>query len=404
MLSNGEILQYIITFIILYFIIWFATIKLLYPFWNLQPVLHTYDFVRHIYFIFGGEPFIIWKKNILLSNKFINTIDVKTLLYNKTDETQKKEIITLLRRKYIDSPNVLFNIDELWLDNLVGIGHNQLSFISFTANKKGCCVSYPILISRPNNQTLEAYYLDLFTFEQTTNSGKPTILFETHQYNQNIGNPLHGGNITFFKKEVIGYLGITPFIETNTYLYPILSSRFQSIKGKMLPHTIELLIINKKGDNAYYLMDFIKKYNNNIISVGFSSILNWIKNGYWFVFFMIQYDQILAIYFFRDTQLQYEEYSKIDMNSKCIELINSYNNIGQDNELFYMGFIESVRQLTTKINLDYRLIQIPDISIGNYSILQKWNNKNTTIMKTFLAYYFFNYCWKCDKNNIFILL
>ena len=77
MLSNGEILQYIITFIILYFIIWFATIKLLYPFWNLQPVLHTYDFVRHIYFIFGGEPFIIWKKNILLSNKFINTIDVK---------------------------------------------------------------------------------------------------------------------------------------------------------------------------------------------------------------------------------------------------------------------------------------------------------------------------------------
>jgi hypothetical protein len=251
--------------------------------------------------------------------------------------------------------------------------------------------------------------MDLFTIDDI----KPQILFQTHEYKQRIGNPLHGGNITFFKKEVIGYLGITPFIQSYNYLYPILQSRFHLLKGRILPPNINLYMINKKGDNINHLMNFLKNYHHHMISVDFSTILNWIKTNYWFVFILVHEEQILAIYFFRDTHLQYEDYCTIDMNTKCVELVNSYNNIqqgsnirdvGDNNQLFYMGFIEAIRELSTKINLDFRLIQIPDISKGNSIILEKWNNKNTAIMKTFLAYYFFNYCWKIDKNNVFIII
>jgi hypothetical protein len=288
-------------------------------------------------------------------------------------------------------------VNDTWLNNLIGIGHNQPSYVSLA--KGGCCVSYPLLLTRYQKEPINLYYMDLFTVDTI----KPQILFQTHEYNQRRENPLYGGNITFFKKEMAGYLGITPFIETHTYLYPVLKQRFNLIKGKVLPASIELSIINKKGDKSHYLMDFLKNININVISVGFSAILNSIKMGYWFVFIMIQEDRLLAIYFFRDTQLQYEEYSEIDMNTKCIELVNSFSNIA-DNDLFYMGFIDAVREISTKINLDIRLIQIPDISRGNSIILQKWNNKNTAIMKTYVAYYFFNYCWKCDKNNVLIIV
>jgi hypothetical protein len=399
----NNVIQYSVAFIFIFVLLWFMIIKILYPFWNLQPVLHPYDIYRHIYFLLGGEPFIIWKKSNLKSNKYIDLLNIRTFKYDNINEKNKNDLLILLRRKYINSPNILFNINEIWLNNLVNVGYNQPSFVSLlnelNSNGKGCCVSYPIMIMIPHKPILNGYFMDLFTVENI----KPQKLFQTHEYNQNLENPIHGGNITFFKKEITGYLGITPFIETNLYLYSLLQSRFHSIKQKVLPISIELLIIDKKGTNSQYLIDFFNNYNKHIITVGFATILNWIKNNYWYVFILVQKEEILAIYFFRDTQLIYEEYSLIDSNSKSIELVNSFNNIN-NNDLFYLGFFEAVRQLSTKINLDYRLIQIPDISAGNSIILQNWDIKNTPIQKTFLGYYFFNYCWKCNKKNVLIIL
>ena len=405
-MQSAIIVQYSITIVVLFILTWFIIIKILYPFWNLQPVLHPYDFARHIYFAFGGAPFTIWKNGATLSQKFIDIIEVKTAQYDKISVQEKQAILTLLRRKYIVSPNVLFVANDIWLDNLVSVGHNQPGFISISTGGGGggggCVVSYPIIIRLPQRDTIGAYYMDLFTVDTV----KPQTLFQTHQYGQQMGNPLNGGNITFFKKEVAGYLGIVPFAEGTTFLYPILEKRFHSLKGKLLPKALDLRMVSRKGDNAHYLMEFMESgsLDYDLISVGFSTILNWVALGYWFVFIMVNEEHIMAIYFFRDTQLQYEDYSATDANSRCIELVASYNNIGgKDCDLFYTGFIEAVRELTTKINLDYRLIQIGDISGSNRDILMRWNRKNSAIMKTWLGYYFFNYCWKCRKNRVLIL-
>jgi len=408
-MQSAIIVQYSITIVVLFILVWFITIKLLYPFWNLQPVLHPYDFVRHIYFAFGCAPFTIWKNGAPLSQKFIDIMEVKTVQYDKISDPEKQATLTLLRRKYIESPNVLFLANDIWLDNLVAVGHNQSGFISIAPVKGvgvgvgGCCVSYPIFIRRPQCDTVSAYYMDLFTVDTV----KPQTLFQTHQYGQQHGNPLNGGNITFFKKEVAGYLGILPFAEGSTFLYPILQKRFHSLKGKLLPVDVDLRMVSKKGDNAHYLMEFMESavLDINLISVGFSAILNWVALGYWFVFIMVSKEDILAIYFFRDTQLQYEDYSATDANSRCIELVGSYNNIvsGDADDLFYTGFILAVRDLCTKINLDYRLIQIGDISGANERILERWKRKNSAIMKTWFGYYFFNYCWKCRRNGVLIL-
>jgi hypothetical protein len=179
-------------------------------------------------------------------------------------------------------------------------------------------------------------------------------------------------------------------------------------KQSLLKGNIQIRTIDKSGNNANLLREFMEQLPCDTISVGFTAMLNLIKLHFWFVFIMVSEDIPLAIYFFRDTRLIYDDHEP-NKEVKCAELMGSFGGGGRtnsvtDEELFYMGFIESVRLLSTKINLDYRLLQIADIGKGNATILRKFNLHNVCIMRTFLAYYFFNYCWKSKRGCDMLIL
>ena len=83
----------------------FAYIKLRYPFWNLQPVYHTYDFWRMIY----REPFFIYKKAI--STKFVDLNSINTVIY---EDREYSYILSI-----VESPEIEKNkIDPLQATSL----------------------------------------------------------------------------------------------------------------------------------------------------------------------------------------------------------------------------------------------------------------------------------------------
>ena len=70
----------------------FFYIKLRHPFWNIQPVYHTYDFWRYFY----KTPFVIHKQ-ILPSTKFCQPFSVKTINYVDVSEKQKEELTDMIQ-------------------------------------------------------------------------------------------------------------------------------------------------------------------------------------------------------------------------------------------------------------------------------------------------------------------
>ena len=73
------ICEYIISIFILLFLVQYFYIIYKYPFWNLQPVFHKYDYLRRFY----KSPFIVCNK--LVSNKFVEKAKIKTFEYIKCD-------------------------------------------------------------------------------------------------------------------------------------------------------------------------------------------------------------------------------------------------------------------------------------------------------------------------------
>lgn len=382
--------QYFTISYICFIILWFAYIKILYPFWNIQPVLHPYDIWRYIYLQSGGKPFIIYGQNNFINDKFIAPFDIMTYTHETITDTVQQEIVHLLQRKYIDSPDIVFTIDTHIFDNIVKISHNQPSYIS--CHKNACCVSYSITLYQSTEKIL-AYMIDLFTVD----SFKPELLFQTHEYNQRMANPLHGGNISFFRKKKHPYLGISPSFSSDIHIFPIqLHEPVQKF-----PTTFELCRVFK-NNYSHYIIDFFKSLPCHCIAVDISTILHWINVQYWYVFILIQKQQLIAIYFFRNTLFQYEEFSTLDMNSKSVELIGSFNNTKHDT-LFFDGFLHCIKEITTKINLDYRILQIIHVSNGNDILLRRFSLHHSIICKYPIYYYFFNYCWIIQPQRFLLL-
>ena len=79
---------YIFLLLLLTFIIVFIVIKLKYPFWNTQPVFHSYDFWRYL----TKTSFPI-QHRYPVKTKYCDFKRVETFDYYDCDEIHKKEFI-----------------------------------------------------------------------------------------------------------------------------------------------------------------------------------------------------------------------------------------------------------------------------------------------------------------------
>lgn len=117
--------EYIYVIIIFALLFLFAYIKIRYPFWNMQPVFHSYDYWRY----FARTPFQI-QYGKSLKTKYTTPKTVKTYSFLDISEKQLAQFVDLLQCHYISSEHILTMVDKQTIQTYL-TGQGQSSYVSF---------------------------------------------------------------------------------------------------------------------------------------------------------------------------------------------------------------------------------------------------------------------------------
>ena len=84
-------IQYIFSSLFFFTLVLLAYIKIKYPFWNIQPVFHSYDYWRFFYSI----PYIVYKYRPV-KTKYCDFQQIETTNYSDCSLTIKNKLINLI--------------------------------------------------------------------------------------------------------------------------------------------------------------------------------------------------------------------------------------------------------------------------------------------------------------------
>lgn len=147
--------------------------------------------------------------------------------------------------------------------------------------------------------------------------------------------------ISIFRREKELLFGIVPLIQFKTKYYKIFSYH-QNINK---PFPDDVLLININATNIDLLIDFLEECKNTkrfscFLRTDISNLIGLIKSEILYVYCLKRFDTIYAIYIFRDTRSNYDDFGSI------LQLVGSINNCSQD--LFLDGFFNSMNKIIKK--------------------------------------------------------
>lgn len=423
----------LLLFFLLFFL--FITIKLCYPFWNIQPVYHSYDFWR----VFYRNPFIIHKtfSEKWLKTKFCNR-NIETTDYQDIDENTKTEVIEFLQCHTIQTENslFLFQLDHL---NSYLCGHLFPSYLSIyrfpLTNNHQPIVG--LLTGRSgkiyiNNQHENIYYLDYLCVHREHHLVKTTReLIQTHIYNQmwkdSIYNSSKKGSqhssimVSIFRKDKELLSGIVPVVSFTTNYYKLVSFMNTSIKFRE-----HMLLTEIKQDNIHLMFDFLEKIRPKFSLFGISDngcLYELIKSNLLYVFVLHQFsfnmppkgaemselgqlpyassmrkgvkqlDEVYAIYFFRDIRTQYDETD--DFQGPALQLCGSITN-GLEIDMFYKGYLKALQQILHTMPF-FKILMMDVLGDNEYLASVMGSVQLVTQIKS--SYYLYNMVVPCSPNS-----
>lgn len=403
--------QYISVSVFFVLIILFMIIKLKFPFWNIQPTFHTYDYWRYFYW----TPFIIQKYKPLRT-KFCDFEQIKTVPYLECSQIQQKNLENLIQCYYYHTDKVLHIINKNDIHNILA-GQNEPSYVSFytesmfSNNSKNIMDlssiilnQYPIacITSRytkvfyknPKNKNeyieLPSYFIDFICVHREHDLKKISRkLLQTHEYNQRIKNP--SVNVSIIKKENTLFEGIVPLVEYETSTYYL-----RNIRYPRLPRHFHIdMILN---ENEGILIDFLYLQTHNIskssqfdvcIIPDVSVLITMIRQKLLYVFCLRKGEDVYGVYFLKDAKTQYDE---LEGNTlQCFATVMNYDFIYEERQtqLFYLGFLHGLNNIL-KINNSYKILIIEETS-NNDILLYHWRQKYSPVFKNKSAYYLYNF-------------
>lgn len=271
-----RMIELIIALSIITIILIIATIKIKYPYWNSQPVYHSYDFWNRFY----GSPYVVLKHPN--KTKYYDALRINTTKYLDLDLENKMKIIELLQTNHIESDTSLYEIDEKALDDIYQ-GSQYPCFISefndqtfnYTDGKliihknnyiQGLIGSKPILFNGMNLQ-----YISHQCCEKNEKDNKKInrILLQSHVYNVLKTSPeTHGFLI---RKNLDDFAGVVPFVSYEIFgvtleykqkKYDMPVGQFLVKAGSQHIEKLQEFIINMKVDYKIY---YDLNYNNDVI-------------------------------------------------------------------------------------------------------------------------------------------
>lgn len=413
--------QYILLVILLLVIIIWATIKIKYPFWNNQPVFHTYNYICSLY----KQPYIV-QKNAPYKTKFVDDQFIHT--YPVTDEfmPMMADIAKLLQSHYLSSERIDYMVQSNHL-YAIHTGQPELSYMSIyhvlhydvkkgvnqteidivKENRTiGCIMSralnmYIRSLNTPTVYTvIPVYYIDsLCVHREHDYKAISRKLLQTHDYNQRTYNK----NIqcSLLKKDGEPFSGVRPFITYQTHSYNIPRRKVARIstiysvkllKPRVLEAYMDYFHINLHNEPKTSIFDMMV-----LPSIG--NIVAQLNEKCLYIGCLRRESELFGLYFFKDAHRYNEEYE-----SKTLTLVASIQNC-TDANLFYLGFLHALRDVI-HTNADYKVLIIENIGHNQY-IHERWVLENSTIGSTNTAYYSYNYIYPgspLEAKKCFILL
>jgi hypothetical protein len=377
----------------------FAYIKVRYPFWNIQPVFHTYDIWRYAYTM----PFIIRKAPLPMKTKYCDFLQIQTYNYLETTLEQRNNIIDLLRCYYVPSDQVLCILTEPILTDYM-TGHNEPTYISLYREKQyalpdssaniqikyadgpvGCIISRPLHLYI-NMVKIDAYFLDyICSHRDYQKKHISRNLIQTHEYNQRDRNP--NIQIGIFKKESHLCEGVVPFVKYPTYTFPL--KKIGRIP-RLPPHfTIEQIHKQNLGKLADFFANLISKNGFTFLGITDMAVISTlITTNQWSIYCMLYNDDVYGYYFFKNANTQYEGLLPNTDDCDTLQFTASFSNT-ESLELFYIGFLHSLKQIT-KAKKTYKMMLFETIS-HNSRILVNWRKENQFVAENPTAYYLYNF-------------
>ena len=385
--------QIIMAIIVLLIIGLFIYIKLAFPFWNRQPVYHTYDFWRWIY----RNPFRIHQRfSLLMRSKFCDMKDVEIVPFVSATVDQKKAFVNLLQCYSMDSEKSMYMFH---LDNLEAYlgGHMFSSYISFyktplykpVTGDEIIVSDHPIgCISSRSGELFVAgarepiYYIDQLVIKREhDHRGISRKVFETHIYKTNLISKMElltePVMVYLFRRDRELLSGIVPLARFNVSTYVLPNNMGFYMQRRLPEHG---LLVDIHSGNTDLLIDFLGSYRG-VFSVcamtDISNLVGLIKSGVLCVYVLKRFDDILAVYIFRDTRIQVEDAGSI------LELVAS---IRVNNGLFYSGLLHALGSIIKKQGA-FRLLKVDGLSDNG---LIRWDEFYKTD-EWIGEYYLYNY-------------
>ena len=387
---------YLLIFVILVLISIFVYIKLSFPFWNIQPVYHTYDFWRALY----SRPFLVHKRFLIRdTNKYHDLKQVKIIPFVDATDTQKQAFVNLLQCFLLPSENAVFVFNLENIESYFG-GHMFSSYLSLYERsgieRSGierlekpaepiACIS-----SRSGELCIRGYkapiyYIDFLCVKREEDFKKISrTLLQTHIYKQQLIDEMesrtHVGSqmilVSLFRREKELLTGIIPLTRFQTVYYEI-----PQINKKMVLSD-HVILIHIDHSNIDIFVDFLEGSQSRFecfLRTDIANLIGMIKSGILYVYCLKRMDDILSVYIFRDTRMSYDGLGGI------LQLVGSIHN-SSSLPLFINGFINSVFEIIRKIPV-YKVLMVDEIcdnilitnSIGGRIIDRFWT-----------AYYLYN--------------
>lgn len=393
-------LEYILISITAIIILYFAYIKIRYPFWNIQPVYHTYNWWRR-------SPTIVYRHRPV-QTKFMDLINIYTETYLDKSEDNREKMLNLIQSCYNSSNNSVYYIKSVDI-NAYFAGQYNPSIISIynepQYTKQTDTVQTPILvpygvitsralkfyIRESLNENIyidyNIYFIDFIGVhrEKTEQIKIRRKLLQTHEYNQRTKNPTIA--ISLIKKDKELFDGIVPLVKYDTFVYKLIDFKLPKISLKYSILQLTEQNINDYNDFFYNNQEMSSKTRlfDTMIFPDVGNILLQLKTRNLYIFCIKNKENVLGFYFFKNEKIYDEE---LDCNTlRCISSIMNCNNT----EVFFLGFLYSLRKII-KLEADYKILIIEDLCHNNI-IHNLWKMRYSPSYTYQSAYYLYNYIY-----------
>lgn len=404
--AHFSIILYFFLFMAVMCILIYTYIKITYTFWTLQPVFHVYD----IGYFLHLNKFGIIQSNAPQINKFTNLINIKSKAFEDMNDVEINTLVKFISTHYLQ------NGDNKYIplrENIVPYfkSHNSKSIVSIYKKKPIDTIDalnnlYSVITSRPiniyflSNPTLNitAQYVDFLCVDKNQrNKGVAPKMIQTHYYNQYKMVGPNKGSVCVFKREGV-LTGIVPLCAYTSFAYStaVLNITHQSIQEQYAGHSLVKINIS----NIYKLYRFLNQcLSENIFLIAIqtseSNLCELIKTNNILITIVVEQDQIVCAYFFRETS------TFTDKNKRVLSCIGSIKSKTTLSDVFVTGFNNSINMIMDEIP-DCTVLDVEDISHNHYLISNL--NKYSTPNKSPTAYFFYNYAYPTVASKCAFIL